>query len=70
MGMSLFTVIMIFMTNVGSILMTAALIGAALVFAHGAYRVPDDLFLDEQETTGGFLSFLSSGNVPQVMSHV
>lgn len=70
MGMSLFTVIMIFMTNVGSILITALMIGAALCFAHGAYRVPDDLFLDEQETAGGFLSFLSSGTVPQVMSHV
>ncbi|KAG0588612.1 hypothetical protein M758_2G210100 [Ceratodon purpureus] len=69
-GMSLFTVIMIFMTNVGSILITALMIGAAVCFAHGAYRVPDDLFLDEQETTGGFLSFLSSGTVPQVMSHV
>ncbi|XP_024369196.1 PRA1 family protein B4 [Physcomitrium patens] len=71
LGMSLFTIIMIFMTSVGSILITALLIGGAICSAHGAYRVPDDLFLDEQETTGGFLSFLTSGNgVPQVMSHV
>lgn len=70
LGMSFFTVVMIFMTNVGSILISALMIGAALCFAHGAYRVPDDLFLDEQESTGGFLSFLSSGTVPQVMSHV
>lgn len=68
LGMSLFTVAMIFMTSVGSILITALMIGGALCFAHGAYRVPDDLFLDEQESTGGFLSFLSSGTgVPQVM---
>lgn len=68
LGMSLFTVAMIFMTSVGSILITALMIGGALCFAHGAYRVPDDLFLDEQESTGGFLSFLSSGTgVPQVL---
>jgi hypothetical protein len=70
LGMSFFTIIMIFMTNVGSILISALMLGAALCFAHGAYRVPDDLFLDEQETTGGFLSFLTSGTVPQVMTHV
>ena len=69
-GMSLFSIAMIFMTSVGSILITALIIGGALCFAHGAYRVPDDLFLDEPETTGGFLSFLSSGTgVPQ-MAHV
>jgi hypothetical protein len=68
LGMSIFTIAMIFMTSVGSILITALVIGGVICFAHGAYRVPDDLFLDEQETTGGFLSFLSSGTgVPQVM---
>lgn len=68
LGMSLFSVAMIFMTSVGSILITALMFGGVLCFLHGAYRVPDDLFLDEQETTGGFLSFLSSGTgVPQVM---
>lgn len=71
LGMSVFTIIMIFMTSVGSILISALLIGGAICFAHGAYRVPDDLFLDEQESAGGFLSFLSSGTgVPQMMSHV
>lgn len=68
LGMSLFSIAMIFMTSVGSILITALVIGGIICFAHGAYRVPDDLFLDEQESTGGFLSFLSSGaGVPQVM---
>jgi hypothetical protein len=68
LGMSVFSGLLIFMTSVGSILITALTIGGLLCFAHGAYRVPDDLFLDEQETTGGFLSFLSSGTgVPQVM---
>jgi hypothetical protein len=71
LGMSVFTLIVIFMTNVGSILISAFMIGVGLCAAHGAYRVPDDLFLDDQEATGGFLSFLSSGNgVPAVVSHV
>jgi len=71
LGMSVFTLIVIFMTNVGSILISAFMIGVGLCAAHGAYRVPDDLFLDDQEATGGFLSFLSSGNGgPAVVSHV
>lgn len=71
LGMSLFTVALVFMTNVGSTLISALAIGAAICFLHGAFRVPDDLFLDEQETTGGFLSFLSSGTgAPQGTSHV
>jgi hypothetical protein len=68
LGMSLFTIAMVFMTRVASILTTALLIGGIICFGHGAFRVPDDLFLDEPESTGGFLSFLSSGTgVPQVM---
>ncbi|KAK3227406.1 hypothetical protein Dsin_007268 [Dipteronia sinensis] len=55
-----FSVFVIFLTSVGSVLMSALLIGVALVCAHGAFRVPEDLFLDEQEPTAntGFLSFL------------
>lgn len=71
LGMSVFTLIVIFMTNVGSILISAFMIGVGLCAAHGAYRVPDDLFLDDQEATGGFLSFQSSGNGGLVVvSHV
>ncbi|KAH7567863.1 hypothetical protein ACOSP7_009923 [Xanthoceras sorbifolium] len=55
-----FSVFVIFLTSVGSVLMSALLVGVALVCAHGAFRVPEDLFLDEQEPTAstGFLSFL------------
>ncbi|GAB4857300.1 hypothetical protein Ancab_015208 [Ancistrocladus abbreviatus] len=35
------------------------MVGLAIVCAHGAFRVPEDLFLDEQEPAAtGFLSFL------------
>lgn len=54
------SVFVIFLTNVGSVLISALMVGAALICAHGAFRVPEDLFLDEQEPAAtGFLSFLS-----------
>ncbi|XP_041028139.1 PRA1 family protein B4-like [Juglans microcarpa x Juglans regia] len=49
----------VFLTTVGSLLISALLVGVAVVCAHGAFRVPEDLFLDEQENPAtGFLSFL------------
>ncbi|KAI9115859.1 hypothetical protein K1719_012789 [Acacia pycnantha] len=55
-GLTLFAV---FLTNVGSVLVSALMVGVAIVCAHGAFRVPEDLFLDEQQPseTTGFLSF-------------
>ncbi|XP_057487719.1 PRA1 family protein B3-like [Actinidia eriantha] len=54
------TVVVIFLTRVGSLLMSAALIGLGMVCVHGAFRVPEDLFLDDQEPLGsGMFSFLS-----------
>ncbi|KAL6533068.1 PRA1 protein B3 [Orobanche minor] len=53
------TIIVVFLTSVGSLLISALLVGLAVVCAHGAFRMPEDLFLDEQEPiTSGFLSFL------------
>ncbi|CAA0834438.1 PRA1 family protein B4 [Striga hermonthica] len=53
------TVVVVFLTSVGSLLISALLAGLAVVCAHGAFRMPEDLFLDEQEPIGsGFLSFL------------
>ncbi|CAN6469835.1 unnamed protein product [Victoria cruziana] len=60
-GMSLFTVVVVFLTSVGSLLISALMFGVAVICAHASFRVPEDLFLDEQETTGGgFLSFLGA----------
>ncbi|KAI4356076.1 hypothetical protein L6164_000126 [Bauhinia variegata] len=54
------TVFVIFLTNVGSVLVSALMVGVTIVCVHGAFRVPEDLFLDEQEPSPatGFLSFL------------
>ena len=63
LGLSALTVIVVFLTSVVSVIITAVFVGAAIVGAHGAFRVPEDLFLDDQEPGGattGFLSFLGS----------
>ncbi|XP_057524272.1 PRA1 family protein B3-like [Amaranthus tricolor] len=54
------TIVVVFLTSVGSLLISAVLIGAGIVAVHGAFRVPEDLFLDDQDTgpNSGFLSFL------------
>nr|XP_010922643.2 PRA1 family protein B1 [Elaeis guineensis] len=55
------SVFVIFLTSVGSLLISALMVGVAIVCAHGAFRVPEDLFLDDQEPGGaaaGLLSFL------------
>ncbi|KAJ4720144.1 PRA1 family protein [Melia azedarach] len=53
------TIVVVFLTSVGSLLISALMIGVAIVCAHGAFRVPEDLFLDDQEPVNtGFLSFL------------
>lgn len=68
------TILVMFgLTKVGAVLLSGIIIGSAAVCAHGAFRVPDDLFLDDQDA-GGFLSFLGppSGNpqLPAATSHV
>lgn len=69
--MTVLTIVVVFLTNVGSLLISALVVGLLLVAVHGAFKVPDDLFLDEQDSTGGLLSFLGSGPVqPPLATHV
>jgi hypothetical protein len=56
-GMSV--LVIFFLTNVGSILFSAICIGLAGICAHGALRVPDDLFLDPVSESGSFLPSFS-----------
>ncbi|KAG9134115.1 hypothetical protein Leryth_004808 [Lithospermum erythrorhizon] len=59
-GLILSTIVVIFLTSVGSVLVSALMIGVAVVCAHAAFRAPEDLFLDEQDSPAtGFLSFLT-----------
>ncbi|KAL3617449.1 hypothetical protein CASFOL_037770 [Castilleja foliolosa] len=53
------TIIVIFLTSVGSVLVTALMVGVAMVSVHGAFRAPEDLFLDDPEPQGGVPSLLS-----------
>jgi len=58
-GLVVSTVVVVFLTSVGSVLISALLVGIGIVCAHGAFRVPEDLFLDDQEVANtGFMSFL------------
>lgn len=60
--MGVLSIVVIFMTNVGSVLISAAMVGFAIICTHAAFRVPDDLFLDDEvPATGGLLSFLNTG---------
>ncbi|XP_074352472.1 PRA1 family protein B3-like [Apium graveolens] len=61
-GLITASIIVIFLTSIGSLIMTSMLIGLGVVCVHGAFRVPEDLFLDEQDSLGGIgmLSMLSS----------
>lgn len=57
--LSLLTVVVVFLTSVGSLLISASMVGLAIVAAHGAFRDPEDLFMDEQESAGsGLFSFI------------
>uniref|UniRef100_M4C778 PRA1 family protein n=1 Tax=Brassica campestris TaxID=3711 RepID=M4C778_BRACM len=68
----LFSIFVVFLTDVGSVLVSAVMVGVALICAHGAFRAPEDLFLDEQEPAAtGFLSFLggaASSAAPAVIA--
>jgi PRA1 family protein 1 len=63
LGFVVVTFLVVFLTSVGSLIISALLIGSALVCLHGAFHVPEDLFLDEVDSVtggaaGGLLSFL------------
>ncbi|KAH7405514.1 hypothetical protein KP509_15G073700 [Ceratopteris richardii] len=60
--MGLLSILVIFMTNVGAVLISAAMMGVAIICVHASFRVPDDFFLDDDvPASGGLLSFLSTG---------
>ena len=58
-------VVVFFLTSVGTVLFTALGISVAAIAAHGATRVPDELFTDEIESggagAGGLLGLLTGG---------
>lgn len=49
-------VIIFFLTNVASVVFSALMFGAGAVAAHGACRVPDDLFVDDSDVSCSLLT--------------
>ncbi|KAG6430725.1 hypothetical protein SASPL_108797 [Salvia splendens] len=61
------TVVVLFLTSVGYVLVSALMVGLSVVLLHGAFRVPEDLFLDEADPivrVPSLLSFLAGGAAP------
>lgn len=56
------SIVIVFLTDVGSVLISSLMFGMAIICVHGAFRAPEDLFLEEQSATAGFMSF--TANVP------
>jgi hypothetical protein len=64
------SVFVVFLTNVGSVIISALLVGVGIVCAHGAFRVPEDLFLDDvqENASTGFLSSFLGGAASNVVA--
>ena len=66
LGLVVASVLVFFLTSVASLIISGLLVGGAIVAAHGACRMPEDLFLDDPSaassgnTTTRLLSFLAS----------
>jgi len=66
LGLVVASVLAFFLTSVASLIISGLLVGGAIVAAHGACRVPEDLFLDDPNAassgnpTSRLISFLAS----------
>jgi len=58
-------IVIFFLSSVGSVLFMGLGLGIAGVAAHGAMRVPDDLFLDDNAENEGFFAFMKPPNPTQ-----
>uniref|UniRef100_A0A0E0MIQ7 PRA1 family protein n=2 Tax=Oryza punctata TaxID=4537 RepID=A0A0E0MIQ7_ORYPU len=70
-GLIVASAFVVFLTSVGSLIFSALALGAAIVCAHGAFRIPEDLFLDEPDQANAaasvnLLSFITSATGARV----
>ncbi|KAF9597503.1 hypothetical protein IFM89_019030 [Coptis chinensis] len=79
MGLIGLSIVVVFLTSVGAILMGGILVGLGVVCGHGAFRVPEDLFLDDQDSGNaggvggvatGLLSFIAPSPAAVVAARV
>ncbi|KAG8085906.1 hypothetical protein GUJ93_ZPchr0010g9067 [Zizania palustris] len=66
LGLVVASLVAFFFTSVASLIISGLLVGGAIVAAHGAFRMPEDLFLDDADAARvnsaaqGLLSFLEA----------
>lgn len=66
LGLIVASIVAFFFTPVASLIISGMLVGGAIVAAHGALRMPEDLFLDDADAANGnsaaqgLLSFLGA----------
>jgi hypothetical protein len=54
----------VFITSVGSLIFSALALGVAVVCAHGTFRIPEDLFLDDPDQADeSFIANATGGRV-------
>jgi hypothetical protein len=66
--LSVLNIVIVFLTDVGSVLISSFMIGMAIISVHGAFISPEDLFLEEQFAAAGFMPFTANVPVHPVVS--
>ncbi|KAI3757817.1 hypothetical protein L6452_05360 [Arctium lappa] len=59
------TIVIVFLTGLVSMMISSLVFGLGITCVHGAFRVPQDVFVEDQEpsSSAGFLSFLAAAAV-------
>ncbi|GLI67258.1 hypothetical protein VaNZ11_011441 [Volvox africanus] len=68
-GMSALSFITIFfLTSVGTVFFSALSLSLAVIAAHGAFREPDNLFIDDGETQQGLFNMFTTPAAPTTLA--